>query len=164
MSLSGKIMKAAARKAKVRPGELKKISGKTQLQYLKEAMNHITADLNTKDKTLYNTIQKTITEGATELNQLHPQLKRWMSEPNSFGMFLTKTTPFIVYGGYVWSLGGGTLAADWKDCMEEYVAYKVGILRTGKGITSADYLRRKTMPTKNLTNVATKLTAIRAAN
>tara|TARA_R100000152_G_C6780831_1_gene214120 strand:- start:1620 stop:2114 length:495 start_codon:yes stop_codon:yes gene_type:complete len=164
MSLKGNILRAGARKAKVSPLELKKISGSDKMVFLKESVNHVINDLLTSDKTLHDTMQKTIAESNAELSQLHPQLRRWMEKPGSFAMFFTKAIPFIVYNGYVWNLSGGTLAADVKETLEEYCAYKIGIVREKEGANNRLNRIRAGRYNVNLDNVTTKLTAIKAAN
>lgn len=164
MSLKGNIVKAAARKAKVSPGELKHISGKEKLNFIREAMNHLVQDLKTNDQTLHNTMQKSMAESNTELSQLHPQMRRWMEKPGSFATWFEKTVPFVVYGGYVWNCSGGTLAADVKDTLESYVASKISERREGKGATSRQNRIRSNQSVVNMNNVTTKLAAIRAGN
>ena len=161
MKANSNLLVSACRKAKIPQKELKKISGHTKMNFIMEAMNHMLADINTKDSTLFNSMTANI-DVSSDVDQLPAVVKRLMQKSGSFGMFFNYADPFIIYNGKAYSTGAFT--ADWKDCMEEYVAYKIGVERAGKAKNLITRKKRRGQPNKNLANVSTKLTAIRAAN
>ena len=152
------IINAAARRASLPLSEIKKISGREKLQMLKDAVSHIVGEVQAKDTTLANSWKKTMASATTELAQLPGPMSRLMQKPGSFGIFLQETNKFIVWNNYVWSVGaaGGLF----EEAMEEYVAYKVGLKRAGKGVTALQKTKRMNKPTVNIGNVGTKVSTI----
>lgn len=163
------IIAAARRLAKVPIYEVAGISKKIQADYVKQSVGYILGDISKNDSTLYNAMEKTFTEASTELNQLNPVMRRWMQQEGkdgskSFGCFWDTSTPFIVYQGKVYSLGGGTLAADFKTAMTQYTAYLIGNTVSDSGRTTVLHTKRSGKPAANLAASNVTITAIKSGN
>jgi hypothetical protein len=168
MAKTNDIIAAARRLAKVPIYEVKAISDTKKVNYVKLSVGHILTDIAANDSTLYNTMEKSFASATAELDQINPVARRWMTQSSggrhSFGCFWDVSTPFIVYGGKVYSLGGGTLAADFKTAMTQYTAYLLGsdVASGAKTATLASARTGKPAANKALAN--TTITAIKAGN
>ena len=169
MAKQNDIITAARRLAKVPIYEVKSLSSKQKTNYLQLSVGHILTDIAANDTTLYNTMEKAYSEATTEFNQVNPVVRRWMQQTgadgkHSFGCFWDVTTPFIVYGGKVYSLGGGTLAADFKTAMTQYTAYLMGTDLSAGAKTSTLATVRSGKPASNKALATATITAIKSGN
>jgi hypothetical protein len=152
------IIKAGARRGSIPQAELGKISGRAKLQFLKDAISHIVGEVEGKDSTLGNTWKKTMATATSELAQLPATMSRLMQKPGSFGTFFGEANKFVVWNNHVYSFGlAGALV---KDAMEEFVAYKIGLERAGKGVTKIQKQKRAGKPAVNIANVSSTISTI----
>ena len=124
---------------------------------------------NTNDNVLYKAMEKTYAEATSEISQVNPVMQRWLKQtgPNgehSFGCFWDTTIPFVIYGGKVWNLAGGTLAADFKNAMTQYTAYLIGSEVSSGGASSLQRVKRSGKPATNLSAANATITAIKSGN
>ncbi len=170
MAKKNDILGAARKLSKIHQGTSKKWidegNGNNALQL---AAGYILSDIQKNDSVLYNAMEKTYTEASTELNQLPSPVRRWIQQTgptgkHSFGCFWDESTPFIVYGGKVFNLSGGTLKADFKNAMIQHVAYTIGVDLAGKEKSAQERINVKTKPAENLAAANTTITAIKAGN
>ena len=169
MAKRNDIIAASRRLAKLPIYEVKTLSSKKRANYLQQSVGHILTDISKNDNTLYDALEKTYTEATTEFDQINPVVRRWVQQTgvngkHSFCCFWDVATPFIVYGGKVYSLGGGTLAADFKTAMTQYVAYLMGTDLAGGAKTATISTTRSGKPAANKALATATITAIKAGN
>tara|TARA_R100000152_G_C6770465_1_gene196651 strand:+ start:1191 stop:1688 length:498 start_codon:yes stop_codon:yes gene_type:complete len=155
------LVKKAAKQALLNPTELKSVSTEAKSGYLKEAMLNIVTELAAKDSTLLNSVKKKFSAATSELNQMHPVLRKWAQRPGSFLIGQGYTTKFIIYDGHLFSLGTGSMATDWFTAMTDYASYKLGAaVGTKSGATAGIKSRRRNLSTANLTSFNSKVSSI----
>ena len=169
MAKKNDIIAAARKLAKIPIDEVQAISSKKKTDYLQQSVGFILTDLAANDNVLYKAMEKTYAEATSEISQVNPVMQRWLKQtgPNgehSFGCFWDTTIPFVIYGGKVWNLAGGTLAADFKNAMTQYTAYLIGSEVSSGGASSLQRVKRSGKPATNLSAANATITAIKSGN